>query len=54
MVLILAEPEAPNYYQCNVCGVHTVLGIWNHGYKPEYLAKVLMSEFESPSDDQPL
>ncbi len=50
MVIILAEPETPN---CNVCGVHTVLGIWNYGYKPEFLAKVLMCEFESPSDEYP-
>jgi len=33
-------------YRCQVCGATIPLGIWNHGYKPEFLARVFMSEFE--------
>ncbi len=43
MILVLARPR---YYRCEVCGAKIPLGIWNHGYKPEFLARVFMSEFD--------
>ncbi len=43
VVLMLDEPK---YYRCTVCNAKTPLGIWNHGYKPEFLARAFMSEFD--------
>ncbi len=46
MVLVLAEPESRNYYRCDACETQTPLGIWNYGYKPEFLAEVFPRGFQ--------
>jgi len=43
MILYIDDPK---FYRCQVCGATIPLGIWNHGYKPEFLARVFMSEFD--------
>jgi hypothetical protein len=50
MILVLDDPQ---YYRCEVCGAHTPLGIWNHGYKPEFLADVFIRGFhDGPKPEQ--
>lgn len=47
VVLVLDEPK---YYRCDACGVKTPLTLWNHGYRPEFLADVFLRGFERRGD----
>jgi len=40
------QGDADRAYRCEACGAHIPLSISNQGYKPEFLARVLMSEFD--------
>jgi len=51
MALVLAEPESRNCYLCGACGAQTPFGVWNYGYKPEFLAEVFLSGFKRRGND---
>jgi hypothetical protein len=51
MAILVPWRRGQTYHLCEGCGARTPFGIWNYGYKPEFLAEVFLNGFKRRDDD---